>query len=546
MSSVCIFTNRQPELPDVFYMGMKGLDRLPVLKLLLPFISGVVAGSGLSASAFNFFAIFFFSSLSLVLLWLHPFKSFGTRFFYGWVITLHFFNSGSLSACLYRENEYLSHFTRQLNGEWMIARVDGMLTEKSKSQCLPVEVEAVYVNANWMNSCGQLLLYSRKGDPGFKLPFGERIVFRIRRLSVIEQADGPWARLNHHRQQYARAFPSCLVSAGSAKGVSFRGLAFKCRSFISANLKKQLNGAGETAVAIALLIGEEMRISDDVMKAYSATGTLHVLSVSGMHVGLVFYLLGWMLKPLHLFRPARGLYYMLLILMIWFYAFMAGAVPSVVRASAMFTIALTATWLKRETGGMSILMSSMFLLLLFNPYSVFEPGLQLSFFAVFGILWLQPGLASFLGSKGFLMKQGGALLTVSLAAQVMTFPVSLYYSGVFPNYFLPANLVVVPLSSLAIYSLLLQLALSPFDQLNGWLAAINPLLLRCINKIAAEMASWPFAVVEYRPGLLQVGLIFAALILIVDWLSTRTFRRILQLLIVCILAALIQITNLPI
>jgi len=403
---------------------MRGLDRLPVLKLLLPFIAGVVAGSNLTSSTFKFFAFFFFSFLTLVFLGLHPFKSFNSRFFYGWVIAFHFFNAGSLSAGLYREKEYLSHFTRQLQGEWMMARVDGMLTVKSKSQCLPVVVEAVFVNGKWTNSCGQLLLYSRKGDPGFILPFGERIVFRIHRLSVIDRADGPWARLNHHRQQYARAFPSCLVPVGIEEDVSFRGLAFKCRSLLSAQLKKQFNGAGETAVAIALLIGEEMRISDEVMNAYSATGTLHVLSVSGMHVGLLFYLLGWVLKPLHIFKPSRGLYYILMVLMIWFYAFMAGAVPSVVRSSAMFTIALLATLLKRDSGGMSILMSSIFLLLLFNPYSVFEPGLQLSFFAVFGILWLQPRLSSFLGPKGILMRQGAGLLTVSLAAQVMTFPVS--------------------------------------------------------------------------------------------------------------------------
>ena len=524
---------------------MRGLDRLPVLKLLLPFIGGVVAGSSLTSSSFNFFALFFFSSISLLFLGWHPFKSFGTRFFYGGVITLHFFNAGSLSACLYRENEYPSHFTRQLQGEWMIAKVDGMPTEKTKSRCLPVAVEAVYADGSWTRSCGQLLLYARKDDQRLRLRYGQRIVFNVHRLSVIDRDDGPWARLNHHRQQYARAFPSRLAPVGEAEGCSFPGLAYRCRSLISDLVKRQFAGAGETAVAIALLIGEEMRIPDDVMKAYAATGTLHVLSVSGMHVGLVYYLLGWVLKPFDLFKRSRGLYYLLLVLMIWFYAFMAGAVPSVVRASAMFSIALAARWMKRETGGMSVLFSSVFFLLLLNPYSVFEPGLQLSFFAVFGILWLQPGLSRLTGSKGWLLKHGAGLLTVSLAAQVMTFPVSLYYSGLFPTYFLPANLVVVPLTSLAIYSLLLQLALTPFSVFNGWLSVFNPWLLRFINRIVEEMASWPFAVVEYRPGLLQVALIYASIVLLIDWLSTRNFRRIIQLLLLGILGTLLQITNQP-
>jgi len=106
--------------------------------------------------------------------------------------------------------------------------------------------------------------------------------------------------------------------------------------------------------------------------------------------------------------------------------------------------------------------------------------------------------------------------------------------------------LVIPLTSLAIYSLLLQLFLAPIEAVNGWLAEFNPWLLRAIHRIVSEMASWPLAVVEYRPGLLQVALIFAAVLLLVDWLSNRNFKRILQLLLLGIMAALLQIINPPI
>ena len=520
----------------------KVLSGIPVIKLLIPFVAGILGGSGLQSSFSNFSLLFLFSFFSMILMLLNPFRSFSARSFSGFLLTLHFLNAGALSSCLQRENQYPAHFTRHLPADLMIALVDGMLTEKSNSYCLSLNIQAINNGRLWKKAFGKLLLYSRKKETLHTFLHGDRIVLRVRRLSMINRADGPWARLNHHRQQYARAVTSDIVLAGHDSGVSFKGLALSCRSLISSMVKMQFNGIGVTSLAIALLIGEEMRIPEEVMAAYSATGTLHVLSVSGMHVGLIFYLFSLLLKPLNLLKQTKGLYYIILIISLWFYAFIAGAVPSVVRASAMLTITLIAAWMKRETGGVSVLMSSVFILLMFDPCSLFEPGLQLSFLAVFGILWLQPGLSKILQPRTYVLKQGAALLTVSLAAQLMTFPVSLYYSGFFPNYFLPANLLVVPFTSLTIYSLLLQLALTPFCYLNEKLAMLNTLLLKGVNTIVTEMASWPYAMVAFRPDGLDVLLIFLALLLLIDWLFTRSFRRIIQLMVVGVLAKLLQIT----
>jgi competence protein ComEC len=223
------------------------------------------------------------------------------------------------------------------------------------------------------------------------------------------------------------------------------------------------------AVMSALVLGYDDAVESDVMKSFSATGTLHVLSVSGLHVGLVYGAIRLLLGFLDRRTFGKRLQRILSLLFIWIYVLLTGASPAVLRAAAMLSLVLGSQLMGRPAAVWNSLAASVFFLTLWDPTLPADVGFQLSYAAVAGILALYPWLREHGPWKQPLLQRGWEFISVSLAAQWFTFPLGLYYFHQFPNLFLLTNALIIPLSTVAMFAGLGLLFLGP-------VAGLGPLL----------------------------------------------------------------------
>ncbi|MDO9039361.1 MAG: ComEC/Rec2 family competence protein, partial [Lutibacter sp.] len=217
---------------------------------------------------------------------------------------------------------------------------------------------------------------------------------------------------------------------------------------IAANIREKINVAliqygfknDELAVVNALLLGQRQHLTSELQQSYIGAGAIHILAISGLHIGIILLILTAIFKPLHYFKYGKMTATALIIVILWMYAIIAGLSPSVVRAVAMFTAIAIGMYVNRPSSTFKTLVISMFFLLLFNPYYLFEVGFQLSYLAVFSIVWIQPKIYNLWKPKFLILDKLWQLLTVSSAAQIGVLPLSLYYFHQFPGLFFVSNL----------------------------------------------------------------------------------------------------------
>ncbi|MGB5943836.1 MAG: ComEC/Rec2 family competence protein [Leeuwenhoekiella sp.] len=225
---------------------------------------------------------------------------------------------------------------------------------------------------------------------------------------------------------------------------TLKGQAYRIRSQIISKLKPFEFAADEWAVVNALLLGQRNELDDSLRQSYIDAGLIHILAVSGLHVGIVMLLLQYLLNPLGNFRSIRIFRMVVIIAAIWGFAILTGASPSILRAATMFTFIQIGLLLNNRAGGYNALIISAFILLLVNPNLLFQVGFQLSYLAVFGIFWLQPAIYRFWQPKFWVTKKLWSIASVTLAAQLGVLPLSIFYFHQIPLLFLFANIVVLP------------------------------------------------------------------------------------------------------
>ncbi len=211
-------------------------------------------------------------------------------------------------------------------------------------------------------------------------------------------------------------------------------------------------GHDNFAVFSALTLGYMDELDDSVQQAFRATGTSHILSVSGLHVAIIYMVIALMLGFMPKTRKMTVLKQLIIILLLWLYAFLTGLPPSVVRATLMITVFCVAIALRRKAFSYNTVCFAAFVMLIYNPYDFFNVGFQLSFAAVLSICFFLPPILNVFHPQNKVVKLLWETLAVSLAVQLGTFSICLYYFGTFPTYFFLTNLIIVPLSTLVMYS----------------------------------------------------------------------------------------------
>ncbi|MCD8446162.1 ComEC/Rec2 family competence protein [Tenacibaculum finnmarkense] len=270
---------------------------------------------------------------------------------------------------------------------------------------------------------------------------------------------------------------------------SIYGVSEQFRNNIQTSLKDKGFKKEELSVINALLLGQRKNISKNLLQNYTNAGAVHILAISGLHIGILFLLLNSLFKPIE--RLKNGLLFktIIILILLWMFAFIAGLSASVVRAVTMFTFVAVGASFKRKKVVEYSLISSMLFLLLLKPLFLFDVGFQLSYLAVFGIIWTQPLLYNLWISKFWLLDKFWRLLTVSIAAQIGILPISLYYFHQFPGLFFIANLLIIPfLGSILICGILiivlalLKIPLQILFDFYGWIISL-------MNKTVALIAN---------------------------------------------------------
>ena len=282
----------------------------------------------------------------------------------------------------------------------------------------------------------------------------------------------------------------------------------------------------ELDILKAILLGDDDTLDPELKASYSSAGVSHILCVSGMHVGIIFMIVNFLLKPLDFFRTSRILKVVLVMLVIWLYAHITGLAPSVTRSATMFTFVAVGQQLRRNTNVFHSLFASAFILLVINPLLLFEVGFQLSYLAVAGIVLFQPKLAAVYHCRTRIGNYFWELLTVSVAAQLGTSPISIYYFAQFPNYFMLSNLSVIALSFVVIITGVALLPISFIPLISKHLTWLLTKEIRMMNTLITFIEKLPHSVTENIDySLLQVVLLYGV-IGCVCYLLYRRSRRV--------------------
>lgn len=244
------------------------------------------------------------------------------------------------------------------------------------------------------------------------------------------------------------------------------------------------------AIIDALLLGDRLSLDKELYQNYVYAGGIHLLAVSGLHVGIIAFLLGFLLKPLLLLKKGTYIRLIVLVFLLWLYVVFTGNSSSVVRAVSMFTIYAFAYIINRKQKLIDIVFVSIFLLLLIQPNYLFDIGFQLSYCAILGIITIHPLFRKLYNPKKYLQKIVWGTLTVSICAQVGVLPLSLYYFHYFPLLFLITNLLVLPFLGIILsYGLIILILLAfnidayiLYEGYNGLILLLNT----CIVWIASK------------------------------------------------------------
>lgn len=268
--------------------------------------------------------------------------------------------------------------------------------------------------------------------------------------------------------------------------------ALELRKTLVGKFHRYIPGKDAAAFASTLILGYRAELSREIVDAYSRTGTMHVLSVSGMHVGIVFLVLNFLLKFMSKTQSLRLLRAGLIIFTIWFYAMLTGFSAPVNRSAVMLSFIVLGKAINRNQNTYNLVAVSAFFLLLYNPFYLMDVGFQLSYLAVTGLVYFQPKIYQWFCSGNKIADLIWAYCALSLAAQLATFPVSIYYFHQFPVYFLLSNLLIVLPVAFIMYAGIL-LMISPFEMSFYYLGQTLYYLISYTNDALLYIENLPFS-----------------------------------------------------
>lgn len=465
---------------------------------------------------------------------------------FGGLVCLISVGIGLSTATFHQENKSRNHYIH-LTEDQVAYNFRITIHEKLKNTLKNERYIANIERIDNDKSEGTILLNIKHSSQNKTLPIGshltvEGILYRNKAPFNPNQFD--YSHYLENQQIYAQIYASWPKLKVVKTETSIWSKFSNFRSKIIDNLKRSNFNSKELAVMIALLLGQQQDIDPETLQDYQLAGAVHILSVSGLHVGFIMIFIGFLLKPIPNTRRNSYLKLLIIILTLWSYGLLAGLAPSVVRSVTMFSFVAVGHHLRRSVNVYHSLLVSILLILLWKPSFLFDVGFQLSYLALFFILWLQPLLAKFWEPKNKIACYIWDILTVSFAAQLGTLPLSIYYFHQFPGLFFVTNVVVLPLLGIIMIVGLLAVIIGCFGIVPSFVIVPLEMMIAIQNKCiewVASLDSFVFKNIGFTSDMLWTC--YFTIIALVLWLEKPVYRRAVTTLISILLLQVVFIHN---
>lgn len=500
-------------------------NKYPFIRFLLALSLGIMLHDVLGSAAMEFTWLYLLLLLGIGVLFLLfcTLKTYRVQWIFGVATILVFAYLGYFRACL-----------RERVGEGSaIARVYEPPTEKDNAVKVLLDMRGFKVMA-----------YFEKSEESLNLSYGDLLAFS----APIEEITPPmnpeefdYRHYLNRRGVMGRVYlkQGDWINTGVNEGNPIYLFAYRFRDGLLQALKRCGITDDEFGVGAAILLGYDESLPAQVRQNYVAAGSMHILCVSGMHVGIIYLLASFVLgfwgkgKKMALVRR------LILLALIWFYALLTGLSPSIMRATLMISFVLLGELIHRKGFALNSIAVSAFILLLIDPNNLFAIGFQLSYVAVVGIVLLQKPIYNLIYVKNKLLDKVWEITAVSLAAQIVTMPFAIYYFKQFTTYFWLSNLLMTPLSFVVIMSGMLLLMLSWVPWLNIALGKVVWVSIHLMNESVSWIEGLPFSLVKglYMDDF-QFALSLILLALLLLFVNLKKKRMMMELLVVSAIFAL--------
>ena len=389
-------------------------------------------------------------------------------------------------------DKWFGNFYKENNA--LIVTLDEPLVEKTKSIKANAKVAWLIRDGVKLPVNGTVILYFKKELPGeadnslSHLKYGSQIIFK-KSLQEIKNSGNPGGfdykrySLFHGITHQVYLKPYEFEILDTKKENFFNSFLFKVRESVLRILRKNIKGEKEAGLAEALLIGYKDDLDQSLVQSYTNTGVVHIIAISGLHLGLIYWLLVQVFKPLQKRKKLKWLRPVFIISGLWLFSLLAGGQPSVLRSALMFTCLVLGEGLNKKSSIFNTLAFSAFILLCINPYWLWDVGFQLSYAAVLSIVIFMRPIYNWFYIKNKLVDFIWKLNSVTIAAQILTIPLSIYHFHQFPNYFLLTNFVAVPLSSIIVLGEILLCTVS-------WIPVVAILAGKILTWLIWLMNTW--------------------------------------------------------
>ncbi len=482
------------------------MRNFPLIKFLLFFTVAISVGIYFELNSKIYIYLFLLSIIGLVFFeLLVTNKKKYKRLLSEIVIAFSIFFSG-LTVVIIQTDKLKKNFIgnyiedSNMNFNQIIVEIVRPIKLTSKTVSVTADVKIIHHNNQQLKTVGKSIFYLIRDSLSTKLLPGDVLEFKDVKFKNLTHNDNPGqfdyaSFLRYHQIHYAN-----YITQWKKIGTSFNLLRYPnlIRNKALKILKEKTIVKSHFPITSALVLGYKDELSNHTKHSFSSTGAMHVLAVSGLHVGIIYFILKSIISFFTYYLRKKFFQHFLILLGIWIYALITGMSPSVLRACTMLSFIILAEVFNRNTNVYNVLSASAILLLIINPYLIMQVGFQLSYLAVIGILYLQPKIEKLWNPKIWVNQKIWTITSVSIAAQIATFPLGLLYFHQFPNYFLLSNLIVIPS---AFFVLILGILVIAFS--------FSKIIVGFISLLLHHVLKYLILVIEYIetiPGSLSEGI----------------------------------------
>ncbi len=517
--------------------------QFPLARITIGFVIGILLAYYSQPYPEIVFILLSIAILGFVVAYLFSIRNFVNTIYFGITTYILALGIGATTQIIHTNLYQKTNYIHTKNIFEKPHLVSVIIREKLKSSSFNDRYIALINQVDQTNSSGRILLNVQKDSltPPFKI--GSHLLidgslYKNKPAKNPNQFD--YTKYLQGIQIYAQIYADgSNIKIGSIIDKDAWYYSSILRTKILNNLEKSKFNKDELNVAAALILGQQQDISPEIIRDYQYAGAVHILSVSGLHIGFILLFVTFILKPIP--NNRHGSLFKLIIILVSLAAFgiIAGLAPSVVRSVVMFSFVAIGMYLRRSTNIFHTLLVSILLILLFQPSFLFDVGFQLSYIALFFILWLQPLLAQLWKPKNKIVNYFWEILTVSFAAQIGAFPLSIYYFHQFPGLFFVTNLVVIPFLSIIMALGVLVMVLAAFDYVPFYLAKALEWSIYILDKIINSIASVEQFIIQDIPFnwyfLMSLNLLIITTII---WFKKPSFGKLTFVLISIIILQL--------